>query len=175
MFSKLVVALALASFSLAYGVTSPGESQNWTTVGPQSATWKRESTDPKTFAAFLTNEDRKALPQNNQLLAGSVDGTTGRVQFEPPQGGWPEGNGFRVNFCRDADSPEAILAQSNDFTISPSGVGSGGVGPLEGAPQAQDLDVHATEKSNGAMARGAFEAAKDGLMGLMGFLALMAV
>lgn len=175
MFSQFFVALALASFSLAYNITSPGDSQNWTTVGPQSATWKRESTDALKFTAVLTNENRSVMAENNQVIATSVDGTTGHAQFAAPPGGWPQGEGYRLNLCRDEHSTDAILAQSNEFAII-GGVGSEGIVPLPGgAPEAQDLDVHTTEKSNGAMAHGAFEAAKDGLMGLMGFLALMAV
>ncbi|KAF9499986.1 hypothetical protein BDN71DRAFT_1502474 [Pleurotus eryngii] len=178
MFSQPILALALAAFALAYNITSPGDSQNWTTVGPQSATWKRESTDPLKFTAVLTNENRSVMPENNQVLARSVDGTTGHAQFAAPSGGWRQGEGFRLNFCHDEHISDGILAQSNEFAII-DGVGSEGIVPSPGgAPEAQDLDVHTTEKSNGAMARGAFEAAKDGLMGLMGlmgFLALMSV
>lgn len=56
MFSQLILALALVGFSLAYNITSPGESNNWTNRGPQPATWEHASTDPPTFTVVLTNK-----------------------------------------------------------------------------------------------------------------------
>ncbi|KAF4575097.1 hypothetical protein EYR36_006453 [Pleurotus pulmonarius] len=117
MFSQILLALALATFSLAYQVTSPGNSQGWTTEGSQLATWTRVDTDPLNFTAVLTNEDRSVMPQNNQILAALVDGTLGQIRLNPPNGGWPTGKAFRLNFCRDSQSLEAILAQSNQFDI----------------------------------------------------------
>ncbi|KAG5220234.1 Quinolinate phosphoribosyl transferase [Salix suchowensis] len=132
--SQILLALALAAFSLAYQVTSPGGSQGWTTEGSQLATWTRVDTDPLNFTAVLTNEvslpesihqtlmltvakDRSVMPQNNQILAALVDGTLEQIRLNPPNGGWPTGKGFRLNFCRDSQSLEAILAQSNQFDI----------------------------------------------------------
>ncbi len=134
MFPQILLALALATFSLAYQVTSPGNSQGWTTEGSQLATWTRVDTDPLNFTAVLTNEvrsleiifptlvltvakDRSVMPQNNQILAALVDGTLGQIRLNPPNGGWPTGKAFRLNFCRDSQSLEAILAQSNQFDI----------------------------------------------------------
>lgn len=107
----------------------------------------------------------------NQVIATSVNGKAGKAEFSPPdKGEWPQGEGFILNFCRDGHITDSILAQSKEFSIS----GVGGVGTLPGVPEVQSLDAPPqAAKSNGAMA--AFEATKDGLMGLVGFLALMAV
>ncbi|KAF7424778.1 hypothetical protein PC9H_010089 [Pleurotus ostreatus] len=172
MFSQLIVALALSSFSLAYNITSPGDSHNWTERGPQPATWERASTDPETVTVVLTNKNSSVMAEN-QVIATSLDGKTGKAELNPPKGKWPAGEGFILNFCQKGHTTDAILAQSKEFSII--GVGSEGVDSLPSTlPQTQNLDTPPqVAKSNGAMA--AFEATKDGLMGLLGFLALMAV
>lgn len=112
------------------------------------------------------------MPEN-QVIATSLDGKTGKAELNPPKGKWPTGEGFVLSFCRQGHTTDAILAQSKEFSII--AVGSGGVGSLpDSVPETQNLDAPPqAAKTNGAMA--AFEATKDGLMGLLGFLALMAV
>ncbi|KAF9491353.1 hypothetical protein BDN71DRAFT_1452956 [Pleurotus eryngii] len=187
MFSQILLALALAAFSLAYQVTSPGGSQGWTTEGSQLATWTRVDTDPLNFTAVLTNEDRSVMPQNNQILAALVDGTLEQIRLNPPNGGWPTGKGFRLNFCRDSQSLEAILAQSNQFDIgqttsTPLSAPRSTTTPVvntipattitQRPPTASVGAANPSQTSNGAMS---VEAKKGGILGLMGFLAVMVV
>ncbi|KAF8195112.1 hypothetical protein BJ912DRAFT_958316, partial [Pholiota molesta] len=54
-----------------------------------------------------------------QLLGSTVDGTLSKTGCTPPQGGWPTGSGFRVNFVESATALNSILAQSNAFNITP--------------------------------------------------------
>lgn len=49
------VLLAVSSV-FAYQVTSPGESQGWTTTGPNTLTWQRVDTDPLNFTTVLINQ-----------------------------------------------------------------------------------------------------------------------
>ncbi|KAL4265040.1 hypothetical protein AB1N83_000296 [Pleurotus pulmonarius] len=171
MFSQILLALALATFSLAY----------------QLATWTRVDTDPLNFTAVLTNEDRSVMPQNNQILAALVDGTLGQIRLNPPNGGWPTGKAFRLNFCRDSQSLEAILAQSNQFdigqttsvplstprsTTTPVANTSPAATVTQTPPTTSVGAASPSQTSNGAVS---VEAKKGGILGLMGFLALMVV
>lgn len=58
------------------------------------------------------------------LVAQETSGATGgTVQVNPPSAGWPSGAGFQINFARDPDNVDSLLAQSQQFTFV-SGVGS---------------------------------------------------
>ncbi|KAF9028464.1 hypothetical protein BDZ89DRAFT_1066111 [Hymenopellis radicata] len=78
------------------------------------------NTDAANFTVFLTNEDRSVMPTNNLELAALVVGSDGNTTLNPPSAGWPKGGGFRVNLCRDPQSPTTILAQSDQFNITSS-------------------------------------------------------
>ncbi|KAI6163087.1 GPI-anchored small secreted protein [Pisolithus thermaeus] len=129
--------LLSVSSAFAYQVTSPGGSQGWTTSGPNYLTWTRVSTDPLNFTAVLTNtviavlvilfiglcflsQNTTVMPINNQVLNALVDGTVGTIQCSPPSGGWPTGDGFRVNLAQDAEHLDSLLAQSDQFSITGS-------------------------------------------------------
>ncbi|RDB22543.1 hypothetical protein Hypma_009988 [Hypsizygus marmoreus] len=111
--------LSFIASAFAYRVTSPSEAKGWTTSGPQTLTWERVDTDPENFTVVLTNEDRGILP-TDEFLAALVDGTKLTLQVNPPSGGWPTGESFRVNFVRDAEHTDTILAQSSEFDIKES-------------------------------------------------------
>ncbi|KAI6003698.1 GPI-anchored small secreted protein [Pisolithus albus] len=118
---RVVAAILLSvSSAFAYQVTSPGGSQGWTTSGPNYLTWTRVSTDPLNFTAVLTNTNTTVMPINDQVLNALVDGTVGTIQCSPPSGGWPTGDGFRVNLAQDAEHLDSLLAQSNEFSITGS-------------------------------------------------------
>ncbi|KAI6035094.1 GPI-anchored small secreted protein [Pisolithus orientalis] len=118
---RVVAAILLSvSSAFAYQVTSPGGSQGWTTSGPNYLTWNRVSTDPLNFTAVLTNTNTTVMPINNQVLNALVDGTVGTIQCNPPSGGWPTGDGFRVNLAQDAEHLDSLLAQSDQFSITGS-------------------------------------------------------
>ncbi|KAF9247369.1 hypothetical protein BU15DRAFT_39029 [Melanogaster broomeanus] len=119
--------LFAVSSAFAYQVTAPGDSQGWTSTGPNYLTWVRVDTDPLNFTAVLSNTNTDIMPINNQILNALVDGTTGMIACNPPSGGWPLGSGFRVNLARDAQSLDALLAQSNQFNITASSSTASGV------------------------------------------------
>ncbi len=60
------------------------------------------------------------MATNNLELAALVVGSDGTATLNPPSAGWPKGGGFRVNLCRDPQSPTTILAQSDQFNITSS-------------------------------------------------------
>jgi hypothetical protein len=112
------VFLSFSVLALAYQVTVPNTSQDWTITGPNNLTWVgRNATDPLNFTAVLTNQDPSVMPIDNQVLAALVDGDLGTIVANPPSGGWPVGDGFRVNLVPDTDSLTTILAQSSVFKI----------------------------------------------------------
>ncbi|KAG1755502.1 hypothetical protein EDB19DRAFT_1891767 [Suillus lakei] len=115
--SAAILLVSIAS-ACAYQVTSPGDTEGWTTVGPNELTWVRVDTDPLNFTAVLTNQ--AVMPQGPQVLNALVDGTLGQIICNPPSGGWPQGSGFRVNLAADAEHLDTLLAQSNQFNINSS-------------------------------------------------------
>lgn len=65
------------------------------------------------------------MPLNDQVLDALVDGTQGTIICNPPSGGWPMGDGFRVNLAQDAQHLDSLLAQSNEFSITAPSSSSG--------------------------------------------------
>ncbi|KAF8631601.1 hypothetical protein AX15_002349 [Amanita polypyramis BW_CC] len=119
MYGLLVCVLSLAASTLGYTVSIPNASKGWTNEGAQTLTWTRVATDSSNFTAVLTNVDRSVLSENNQVLAALVVGTLGTTALNPPSGGWPLGNGFRVNLVKDTEDLNTIYAQSDEFSIMP--------------------------------------------------------
>ncbi|KAG1872786.1 hypothetical protein C8R48DRAFT_770172 [Suillus tomentosus] len=126
--TSVAILLASIASAFAYEVTSPGDSEGWTTAGPNVLTWQRVDTDPANFTVVLTNNYGVMNPQ---VLNALVDGTLGTIDCNAPSGGWPVGYGFRVNLAADAQHLDTLLAQSNQFNItsgsstSTSSTGSG--------------------------------------------------
>ncbi|KAG2042243.1 hypothetical protein BDR03DRAFT_854273 [Suillus americanus] len=117
--SSAAILLASIASAFAYQVTSPGDTEGWTTAGPNTLTWVRVDTDPLNFTAVLTNEAcQTVMPQGPQVLNALVDGTLGSIVCNPPSGGWPQGSGYRVNLAADAQHLDTLLAQSSQFNIS---------------------------------------------------------
>ncbi|PPR04062.1 hypothetical protein CVT24_010637 [Panaeolus cyanescens] len=106
------VLFCLFASSLAYSVTRPSTGQGWNNDGGQVLSWQRVDTDRANFTAVLINPN-----QEQQILAALVDGTLGTAKMNPPSGGWPTGNGFRVRLVRDSQSLSSILAESQTFEI----------------------------------------------------------
>ncbi|KAG0709818.1 hypothetical protein DFH29DRAFT_15980 [Suillus ampliporus] len=131
--SFAAILLASITSTFAYQVTAPGDSQGWTTVGPNYLTWVRVDTDPSNFTAVLTNTNQAVMPQGPQVLNALVDGTLGQIICNPPSGGWPQGTGFRVNLAKDAEDLDTLLAQSNQFAITTSN-SSASSSPTSGTP-----------------------------------------
>ena len=65
------------------------------------------------------------MPLNNQVLDALVDGTLGQIICNPPSGGWPVGDGFRVDLAQDVDDLDTLLAQSDEFSITMPSSSSG--------------------------------------------------
>ncbi len=59
-FSLMLTALFLVAPALAITITSPGQSVNWTSTGPNPLAWTRVSTDATTFSVVLVNDVRPA-------------------------------------------------------------------------------------------------------------------
>ncbi|KAF8640032.1 hypothetical protein AX17_001274 [Amanita inopinata Kibby_2008] len=102
---------------MGYQVTNPSGAKGWTNSGQQPLSWQRVDTDPLNFTVVLTNTDRTVFPINDQVLSALVDGTLLKTSMNPPSGGWPTGDHFRVNFVQDTNNLDSILAQSDEFTI----------------------------------------------------------
>ncbi|KAH7914432.1 hypothetical protein BJ138DRAFT_1000125 [Hygrophoropsis aurantiaca] len=119
------VFLASIASALAYQVTSPGGAQGWTTSGPNVLKWQRVDTDPLNFTAVLTNVNQGVMPLGDQVLNALVDGTQGQIICNPPSGGWPTGDGFRVNLAHDVQNLDTLLAQSTQFSITAPSSSSG--------------------------------------------------
>ena len=60
------------------------------------------------------------MPSGQEVLIATVDGTLGVIAVPPPSGGLPAGNGFQVNFVKDPQDLNTILAQSQQFAITQS-------------------------------------------------------
>ncbi|EPQ59019.1 hypothetical protein GLOTRDRAFT_70135 [Gloeophyllum trabeum ATCC 11539] len=132
MHSYSAIFLSLVASALAYQVTSPNAQEGWTSAGPNTVSWQRVDTDPSNFTLVLTNEDRNVLPSNNQVLIALVDGTTGSTTVPPPSNGFPVGGTFRLNFVKDAQDLNSILAQSSEFNITKSTTSSSGTSTATG-------------------------------------------
>ncbi|KAG1783107.1 GPI-anchored small secreted protein [Suillus placidus] len=162
--SSAAILLASIASAFAYQVTAPGDTQGWTTVGPNYLTWVRVNTDPLNFTAVLTNQNQAVMPQGPQVLNALVDGTMGSIVCNPPSGGWPQGSGFRVNLAADAQHLDTLLAQSNQFNINSSTSSTGSttktattsisvtnaVTPTTGAASTTSSDTSTTPTSKSA-------------------------
>ncbi|PPQ77427.1 hypothetical protein CVT25_011009 [Psilocybe cyanescens] len=126
---SVALLLAFASSAFAYTVLTPNGSQGWTNQGAQPLTWQRVDTDRQNFTALLVNQNITGF--DPQVLQALVNGTDGSARLNPPSGGWPTGSHFRVNLVQDPNNLNTILAQSLEFTISPStsSVSSTGTSP----------------------------------------------
>ncbi|KAI0048022.1 hypothetical protein FA95DRAFT_1605561 [Auriscalpium vulgare] len=117
MLRTAVAILSLAASTLAYSVSNPGTSLNWTTTGPNTVSWQRVSTDPSNFTLLLVNQDKTVLPSGSQVLSSFVDGSSASSFTVPSTTTLPAGDGFQVNLVQDANDLNAIYAQSQRFSI----------------------------------------------------------
>ena len=58
------------------------------------------------------------MPAGQEVLIATVDGTQNSIAVPAPSGGFPTGTGFQVNFVKDPQDLNTILAQSNQFSIT---------------------------------------------------------
>jgi len=114
--------LSFVACTLAYTVVSPNGQDGWTNQGSQNLTWTRVDTDPLNFTVVLDNQNITGFER--QVLAALVDGTLGFTELNSHNGGWPTGSNFRVNFVKDDDDLDAILAQSSQFDITEANTSS---------------------------------------------------
>lgn len=117
---SVFAALSLAASALAYSISEPSSTEDWTTSGPNVVTWTRVDTDATNFTLVLVNQDTSIMPSGSEVLVAYVDGTVGTVTASAPSAGWPTGSGFQVNFVKDTNSLNTIYAQSNQFNITQS-------------------------------------------------------
>jgi len=117
---SLFALFTLVASASAYQILTPSNSSGWTTGGANNVTWTRVSTDNATFTMVLVNQDKSIMPSGQEVLIATVDGTLGVIAVPPPSGGLPAGNGFQVNFVKDPQDLNTILAQSQQFAITRS-------------------------------------------------------
>ncbi|KAH9985216.1 Ser-Thr-rich glycosyl-phosphatidyl-inositol-anchored membrane family-domain-containing protein, partial [Russula compacta] len=117
---SLFTLISLVASACAYQITSPNNVSGWTTGGPNTLAWQRVDTDPTNFTLLLVNQDKSALPTGQEILVAQVDGTTGSLTVPAPSSGFPVGSGYQVNFVKDPQDLNTILAQSNQFNITSS-------------------------------------------------------
>jgi len=131
--------LALVSSACAYQVLTPGNSNGWTTGGPNIVTWQRVGTDAENFTMVLVNQvgsslhtasslhpasflgvsqNQAVLSSGQEILVALVNGSALTYTVPPPSAGFPPGSGFQVNFVKDAQSLTTIYAQSGQFSIN---------------------------------------------------------
>ncbi|KAF9028463.1 hypothetical protein BDZ89DRAFT_886969, partial [Hymenopellis radicata] len=107
------VLLALAASAMAYRITSPNAMKGWSSKGPNTVKWDKVSTDSKTFTMMLVNPDMG----DPVVVAPVVNGADRTATIKSPSGGWPEGDGYRINFVKDQKNPDTLYAQSGIFSI----------------------------------------------------------
>jgi hypothetical protein len=133
---SLFTVLSLVASACAYQILTPSNSSGWTTVGPNIVSWQRVSTDSNNFTMVLVNQvrspsltclfpdlifvfqDKTVMPSGEEVLIATVDGTQNSIAVPAPSGGFPTGTGFQVNFVKDSQDLNTILAQSNQFSIT---------------------------------------------------------
>jgi hypothetical protein len=108
--------LSFVASTLAYSVTAPNSFTVWGNQSPQVLQWQHVDTDPSNFTVVLDNQVMSDFQP--VVVAALVDGTVGSTTLSPPSAGWPTGNGFRINFVKDTDDLNEILAQSDLFNIT---------------------------------------------------------
>ncbi|KAG6903456.1 hypothetical protein C0995_005479 [Termitomyces sp. Mi166 len=117
MYYSAPLLFSFVASALAYTVTEPSAAHPWTASGPQTLSWDRVSTDPSTFTVVLTD---MADSTYQQVLAAEVGGDLQSIILNPPSGGWPQGEGFRLNLVQDVNHLDSILAQSSEYNIGNS-------------------------------------------------------
>ena len=133
---SLFTVLSLVASACAYQILTPSNSSGWTTVGPNLVTWSRVSTDPTNFTMVLVNQvrspsltclfpglifvfqDKTVMPSGDEVLIATVDGTQNSIAVPAPSGGFVVAPGYQVNFVKDPQDLNTILAQSNMFSIT---------------------------------------------------------
>jgi len=108
--------LSFVASTLAYSVTAPDSLTVWGNQSPQVLQWQHVDTDPSNFTVVLDNQVMSDFQP--VVVAALVDGTVGSTTLSPLSAGWPTGNGFRINFVKDTDDLNEILAQSDLFNIT---------------------------------------------------------
>jgi len=142
--------VALISSTCAYQILTPGNSNGWTTAGPNIVTWQRVVTDSQTFTILLVNQNQGVLSGGPEILAVLVNSSALTYTVPPPSGGFPVGTGFQVNFVPDAGSFSTIFAQSGQFAITgPSSTNSPSRAVASATP-ANPATVAATTDTSGA-------------------------
>ncbi|WWC92846.1 uncharacterized protein L201_007807 [Kwoniella dendrophila CBS 6074] len=128
MFKFTLAAISLLALTGAITVESPDRDTIWQSgTSSQSISWKAVSTDPQSFVVQLVNQvgfltDSPVTLIANQSTGSSDIVNTATVSF--PNGNWPEGTAFQINFMSSDKNNAAILAQSNQFNITSGGSSS---------------------------------------------------
>jgi len=131
---SLFTVLSLVASACAYQILTPSNSSGWTTVGPNLVSWQRVSTDSNNFTMVLVNQDKTVMPAGQEVLIATVDGTQNSIAVPAPSGGFPTGTGFQVNFVKDPQDLNTILAQSNQFSITQPNTSSTTTSPSNTTP-----------------------------------------
>ncbi|WVO17209.1 hypothetical protein L204_104901 [Cryptococcus depauperatus] len=131
MYTATVITTLLATLVLsnAIQITSPNKDTVWKSGESQTVEWKAVNSDPDHFsiqlvnqAGFLQNSPVTLVPDQQ---TGDPDKTnSASVSF--PDGHWPEGTAFQINFVSTDKNNNGILAQSNQFNITSDGKSSSG-------------------------------------------------
>ncbi|OCF33578.1 hypothetical protein I316_04651 [Kwoniella heveanensis BCC8398] len=127
MYALTLTAAALSALALTGAITveSPDRDTIWKSGdSSQTITWKAVSTDPDSFLIQLVNQagfltDSPVTLISNQSTGSSDITNSATVTY--PNGNWPEGTAFQINFMSSDKSNAAILAQSNQFNITSGG------------------------------------------------------
>ncbi|WVF68227.1 hypothetical protein IAT40_002992 [Kwoniella sp. CBS 6097] len=127
MYSLTLTAAALSALALTGAITveSPDRDTIWKSGDTsQTITWKAVSTDPDSFVVQLVNQagfltDSPVTLISNQSTGSSDIVNSATVSY--PNGNWPEGTAFQINFLSSDKNNAAILAQSNQFNITSGG------------------------------------------------------
>ncbi|KZT72550.1 hypothetical protein DAEQUDRAFT_664074 [Daedalea quercina L-15889] len=141
--------LALAASAAALQVTQPSNSTGWSTSGPNTVTWSSVSTDNSNFTIVLNNQN--SYPAYTEVLEALVETSEGSITVNPPSGGWVAGTGYRVNFVKDSDDLDQILAQSDDFTIEQSSSSTYSSGSSTASGSASSTGSVSVTKTSGSV------------------------
>ncbi|WWD04204.1 hypothetical protein V865_002271 [Kwoniella europaea PYCC6329] len=126
----LAALAALSALALTGAITieSPDRDTEWQSgTSSQTISWKAVSTDPDSFVVQLVNQAGYLSDSPVTLISDQATGSSDIVNTATvtyPNGNWPEGVAFQINFVTSEKSNAAILAQSNQFNITSGGSSS---------------------------------------------------
>ncbi|WVQ66434.1 uncharacterized protein L199_004615 [Kwoniella botswanensis] len=153
MYKLTLAALSALALTGAITIESPDRDTEWQSgTSSQTISWKAVSTDPDSFVVQLVNQAGYLSDSPVTLISDQATGSADIVNTATvtyPNGNWPEGVAFQINFVTSEKSNAAILAQSNQFNITSGGSSSSSSSSSSSASSSSSSSSTATSTSTG--------------------------